>query len=100
VDVSEPPGSPLLGRRHATREPTSRGAGATYMTHSVGGAPARFEDVPPASYSLCVVAIFSDLQDPRAVQRVQRQAALLPAACVPFQVTDTAGPEQQSTVLL
>jgi hypothetical protein len=78
----------------------SRGAGATYMTHSVGGAPARFEDVPPASYSLCVVAIFSDLRDPRAVQRVQRQAALLPAACVPFQVTDTAGPEQQSTVWL
>jgi hypothetical protein len=96
----------LTGDFHARRAGelekaiVERGAGATYETTSVGGASAHFEDVAPGYYSLCVIGMFFDIRDAKAVRLAQVQAPLLPVSCQAFQVEGTPDQPQSATVVL
>jgi hypothetical protein len=56
--------------------------------------PARFKSLVPGAYSVCVIPITGDLNDPSFAMRLQRHAAQLAVYCRPAEVAET--PAEQS----
>lgn len=77
----------------------ARGAGTTQIVAATQGDAAHFESVSPGSYSFCAIPIYDDITDPVVAHKLNRDAALLPASCVPLAIAQ-APDLQQVTVSL
>ena len=66
------------------------------VKHQLGGtgSPLRFAEMSPGRYSICVLPITGDLQDPAFAQRLMEHPEKLKVYCAPHEVADT--PKQQS----
>lgn len=73
---------------------TARAGSASMMKLVTGGAPAVFADLVPGAYTLCVVPLAGDLDDPSFMQRVQAHASALRVDCLPAPIA--ASPTAQS----
>lgn len=69
-------------------------AGGARMGMAFGTAPAKFENVVPATYNVCVIPITGDMSDPNFQIRLQQNAENLKVYCSRYTVTDT--PEEQT----
>jgi len=76
-----------------------RGDGSLTSTITTKDKPAVFPDVQPGDYTLCVVPIPGDLNDPATMARLQEEADDLPIFCEP-RVVKPSPPEQSLTITL
>jgi protocatechuate 3,4-dioxygenase beta subunit len=64
------------------------------MGFQLGDKAAEFAQLEPGKYSVCIIPINGDMNDPKFMQRLQRNVATLPVHCKP--VTVAASPETQT----
>src|SRR5262249_28397174 len=55
------------------------------------------EKVVPGTYSVCVIPLVGDLNDPATIERLQREGDTLPVTCKKAVVADSP-PEQRMTI--
>ncbi|NMO20572.1 hypothetical protein HPC49_38080 [Pyxidicoccus fallax] len=70
----------------------SRGAGQTRILLLMNGQPLTATRLVPGAYTLCVVPVRGNLDDPAWVQRVRDGASQLPVSCEPVEVGATGTP--------
>ncbi len=73
--------------------------GSIQQTFWLPGKPAQFKEMSAGEYSLCVLPINGNMNDPAFVQNLQKQAAQLKVYCSPLLVKDSP-PQQEQQVLV
>lgn len=70
------------------------GSGTAKMSFSFGGKPASFTKITPGNYSVCVIPITGDMNDPTFAQKLQRNADKLAVHCRKAAVAES--PDEQT----
>ncbi|MCP4448019.1 MAG: carboxypeptidase regulatory-like domain-containing protein [Myxococcales bacterium] len=73
-----------------------KAASGSKMTFAIGAQEAKFEKVVPGGYSVCVIPINGDMNDPAFAQKLQRQVGEIAVYCSTLKIAEA--PEQQAHI--
>jgi hypothetical protein len=71
-----------------------RGGGTLEQTLALGGQPTKFENLVTGPYTVCALVIAGDVNDPQAMEKLQKNPDDLPVTCKPVAIA--ASPAAQT----